>query len=56
MTVLLFCAGLQSLGERIFYSKWRLGEVERCVLRLLAAVRQKLHGGASDPYKVGLRS
>ncbi len=45
-------AGVQGLAEVTFYSKWRLGEVERCVLRLLAAARRKLHGGTSDPYQV----
>ncbi|CAL8468734.1 g8274 [Coccomyxa elongata] len=43
---------VQGLAEVTFYSKWRLGEVERCVLRLLAAAHRKLHGGTSDPYQV----
>ncbi|KAK9914765.1 hypothetical protein WJX75_000253 [Coccomyxa subellipsoidea] len=38
--------------EGTFYSKWRLGEVERCVLRLLATARRKLRGSTADPYIV----
>ena len=35
-----------------FYGKSRLRQVERCVLRLMAAVRKKLQGHAEDAYKV----
>lgn len=52
LTASVGVAGVQGLAEVTFYSKWRLGEVERCVLRLLAAARRKLHGGTSDPYQV----
>ena len=42
------------MGASSFYGKSRLRQVERCVLRLMAAVRKKLQGHAEDPFKVNL--
>ena len=44
------------MGASSFYGKSRLRQVERCVLRLMAAVRKKLQGHAEDPFKVVLSS
>lgn len=45
-------ADAHGLPERSFYSSWRLGEVERCVLRLLSAARKKAAGGAAVTFRV----
>ena len=44
------------MGASSFYGKSRLRQVERCVLRLMAAVRKKLQGHTDDPFKVNLSS
>lgn len=52
MNLLTIAGAPKGLAEASFYSKWRLGEVERCVLRLLAAAQRKLQGSSAEPYKV----
>ena len=42
------------MGASSFYGKSRLRQVERCVLRLMAAVRKKLQGHAEDAFEVTL--